>query len=131
MKKVWIVLVLLLTSAAVSFAQKGKERDMPSAEQRVEKRIKRLDASLELSPQQKEILQKDMLRIERERDELRAATIDQRKQQRALREAEKELLKKTLNPEQQEKLKAQQQERAQQMKQRKALPDAPAQKQAE
>ncbi len=131
MKKVCFVLALLLATVTVSFAQKANKQELPTAEQRVEKRIKRLDASLELTSQQKEQLQKEMLRIEKERDVLRAATIDQRKQQRALREAEKALLQKTLTEEQQQKLRENQQNSARQMKERKSLPDAPAQKQAE
>jgi hypothetical protein len=131
MKKVLFALALLLFTAQATLAHKHPKGEKPSAELRVEKRMQRLEKSLTLTAQQKEVLHKEMLRIEKERDELHLAAVDQKKQRRALREAEKALLEKTLSKEQQEQLKTAQKERAKEMKQRKSLPDAPAQKQAE
>lgn len=131
MKKVLFLALLLMGTSALSFGQKGNQREKPSAEVRVENRIQRLDKSLSLTAQQKEMLQKDLLRIEKARDEAREASMEQRSQQRALAEEEKMLLQKTLTEAQLKKLEEIKQERAREMKGRKALPDAPAQKQGE
>jgi len=131
MKKVLFIALLFILSGTLAFAQKGDQAKKLTAEERVEKRIDRLDKSLDLTPEQEKLLKKDLLRIELARDEARAASMEQRQQQKALREEERVLLNNTLTEDQRKKHEAMQQERAQQMKKRKALPEAPAQKQGE
>lgn len=137
MKKVLFIALLFVLSGSMAMAQKGNQGKQGnqgsqlSAEARVEKRINRLDQSLELTDQQKLILQKDMLRIEKAREEAREASIAQRQQRKGLREEEKSLMKKTLTAEQFKKLEQLQQEQSREMKKRKSMQAAPAQKQGE
>lgn len=94
MKKFLFIALLFAMSTTAAFAQKGEQTKKLTAEERVEKRLNRLDKSLELTTEQKTILKKDMLRIETARDEARAASMEQRQQYKALREEEEMLMKK-------------------------------------
>jgi hypothetical protein len=131
MKKLLLIALLSASTATLAFAQHQGRPNQLTAEARVEKRITRLDESLDLTPQQKEILQKDMLRLEKKRDETRDARMGQRKNQQNLRDEELAMLKKTLTAAQLKKHDELRAARSLQQKNRKALPHAPEQKQAE
>lgn len=134
MKKVLFAVLMFTLTGFMAMAQNGKHgqaKHALTAEAKVEKRINRLEKSLELTPQQKLVLQKDMLRIEKAREEAREASMAQRQQQKALRQEEKTLFKNTLTEEQLKKLEQLQQQKSREMKKKKAMPEAPAQKQVE
>ncbi|GEM_PF-1745623 len=133
MKKILWMALLFTVMGTMAFAQKEPGVPKQTAEERTEMRLKRLDKNLTLTDVQKESLKKDLLRIEQERDKAHEASMANREKQKALREEEKTMLKKTLTEEQYKKLEAQQAERQQLKKERgmgKGPGGAPAGRQA-